>query len=50
MNKEITKNILRNRTCSTCSRLYEKAWCPLSDSEPEFGVCSQWEMKRSDGK
>jgi hypothetical protein len=54
INRELTKNILRNRTCKTCERLtgqwrgHNKNWCVLTDSKPELDVCSQWKMKWHD--
>jgi len=54
INRELTKSILRNRTCRTCERLtgrwkgHSRNWCVFSDSEPEFDVCSQWKMKWHD--
>lgn len=48
-NRELTKNVLRSRTCETCgrhsSRFYSQSQhCELSTKMPEHGVCSQWKM------
>ena len=56
INRELTKNILRDRTCETCQRgnSYSaragrnSTFCEINTNKPEFDVCSQWKMKWSD--
>lgn len=55
-NRELTKNVLRGRSCETCERVRANHWnnrdntrhCALSTKRPEAGVCSQWKMNRND--
>jgi hypothetical protein len=45
-NRELTKNILRGRSCDSCDRRRRSpiAWCDVSSSKPIHDVCSQWKM------
>ena len=42
--KEITKNLLRDRTCSNCARQEDKStsWCAQWDNRPKYDTCEWW--------
>ena len=48
-NRELTKNILRGRTCSTCHRLNNRRvpHCEICAVRPKENVCSQWKMNNN---
>lgn len=46
-NKEVTKNLLRNKVCSNCryKESFNIDWCHIQANEPSKGTCTKWKVK-----